>query len=344
MPAGRRSSVRFNLEPVEEAPAPARATRATRASAEQQQHAVPPSSSSSDATAAAAPAAARATRGRKAAAPIERDGGFQFKRMKTTKTASAAPPAAAAAAAPPPPSAQQQQQQQQQQQVPNAAPAPAATTARAATAPNATAAPAAPPSVLAGCDPAVLHALFDVCTAAAQQSSDAKAALPDLDLALSACFGELRRQGVTQAAPANPAVAALRARCADLDTNVADVRAAIAAWDQAAKQAPPPQYAHASVAASASSSSASSSSSVAADTRLIASLPDLPDLEGQLAELGTLAGLCAEQVEAASRQVLSTVTNAEGERLRLERAAHKQTFKGYLDIDEPRALVRGLLA
>ena len=33
-----------------------------------------------------------------------------------------------------------------------------------------------------------------------------------------------------------------------------------------------------------------------------------------------------------------------GERQRLAKAAHQASFKGYLDVNEPKALLRGLLA
>ena len=80
------------------------------------------------------------------------------------------------------------------------------------------------------------------------------------------------------------------------------------------------------------------------ESRLLAELPSTPAIEEQLAELGFLAGLCAEQVEMASRQVVSQVAAAEGERTRLAKAVHQVSFKGYLDVQEPKALLRGLLA
>ena len=81
-----------------------------------------------------------------------------------------------------------------------------------------------------------------------------------------------------------------------------------------------------------------------ADTTLLAKLPEVPPVEEQLAELGFLAGMCAEQMAAAAKQVLATVAQAEGERQRLAKAAHQASFKGYLDVNEPKALLRGLLA
>ena len=60
--------------------------------------------------------------------------------------------------------------------------------------------------------------------------------------------------------------------------------------------------------------------------------------------LGFLAGLCAEQVQLTARQLERTVATAEVERARLAQQVHKATFKGYLDVQEPKSLLRGLLA
>jgi hypothetical protein len=49
-------------------------------------------------------------------------------------------------------------------------------------------------------------------------------------------------------------------------------------------------------------------------------------------------------VGAASRLALTTVRAAEGERLALAKAAHHASFRGYLDVHEPKALLRSLVA
>ena len=82
----------------------------------------------------------------------------------------------------------------------------------------------------------------------------------------------------------------------------------------------------------------------AADMRVLAKLPEAPPIEEQLGELGFLAGLCAEQVQLTARQLERTVATAEVERARLAQQVHKATFKGYLDVQEPKSLLRGLLA
>ena len=81
-----------------------------------------------------------------------------------------------------------------------------------------------------------------------------------------------------------------------------------------------------------------------ADTRVMAALPELPPIEAQLAELGVVAGFCAEQVELTSRQVVAMVAKSEGERRALAAAAHHASFRGYLDVHQPKTLLRSLIS
>ena len=188
----------------------------------------------------------------------------------------------------------------------------------------------------------MLYALFEVCTSAEAAAEEAGAAasgseFPTMELALSACLSELRKTGVTSAPPPNPEAAKLADHEAALKARVAHLEAAVAQWD-AASRAPLPS------AADAAASAVASAASSAGDTRLLAELPPLPPLEAQLAELGVVAGFCAEQLECTQRQVKATVAAADMERTRLGKAVHQLSFKGYLDVHEPKALLKGLLA
>ena len=149
-----------------------------------------------------------------------------------------------------------------------------------------------------------------------------------------ACLAELKKLGVTSAPNPNPEAAKLDAREAELAQRVSELEETLSQWEAASKEPPPPLTITAEGAAAAAT----------ADTTLLAKLPEVPPVEEQLAELGFLAGMCAEQMAAAAKQVLATVAQAEGERQRLAKAAHQASFKGYLDVNEPKALLRGLLA
>jgi hypothetical protein len=333
----RRKSVAFADEALGEAPRSARTRRQSQ---------LPTLADPEPATAAAAPppepsAASRATRSRRAAAPVESDKGFKFKRQKTAPKPAVPPPQSTAAPPTIAPTAAPVQMEVEQPAAaavkapvvaPVAAPVAAPIVAPAAASPPKPA-PPPKPSLLEGAPKELLYAIHEVCTAASQQAAGAAgaaAALPTMGLAIAACMKELHTLGVTHAPPPNPASAALNEKGARLTARVAELEAAIAQWDATA-QAPLP-------------SPAATEAVMTDETRLIADLPPLPPLEAQLGELGALAGLCSEQVEAAARQVQLAVAHAEADRQRLAKAAHKVTFKGYLDVDEPKALLRNLAA
>ena len=199
------------------------------------------------------------------------------------------------------------------------------------------------PSVLAGAPKQLLHALHEVCTELAAQSTEAAssssdagdAALPTMDFALSACFDELRKVGVTSAPPPNEERAKLEAAEKALEARVAELEQVVSQWD-AAVNAPLEEL--------AGTSSSTAEPAMPEDTRLLPELPEAPPIGEQLEELGFLAGMCAEQVELATRQVRLAVASAEAERVRLAKAVHQVTFKGYLDVEQPKSLIRGLLA
>ena len=315
MPPARRKSVAFAFP--DEADADAEGARQTRNARTRTTRQQPDANPSALAESNGAEPAARATRSRKEKPnSLESDGGFKFKRRKTgAETSAAAPP-------PPPPAYAPMETVVEQSAAPSPAPPP----------PPPPMTPAEP-SLLEGAPPELLHALYEVCTAAAAASSSAAAsAMPTADLAAAACLGELRKLGVTRAPPANVAAATLAQRELELRERVSEVQERIREWDEAA-EAPLPPCATMPVGYEAP-----------ADTRLLANLPDLPPIEAQLAELGALAGLCAEQVSAASRQVLAEVARAEDERQRLAKAAHLASFKGYLDVHQPKTLLRSLVA
>ena len=206
------------------------------------------------------------------------------------------------------------------------------------------------PSVLTGAPKQLLHALHEVCTEIADEiaeiaeassavgsssSSSSAAALPTMDFAVSACFDELRKVGVTSAPPPNEERAKLEAAEKALEARVAELEQVVSQWD-AAVNAPLEELAGAS--------SSTAEPAMPEDTRLLPELPEAPPIGEQLEELGFLAGMCAEQVELATRQVRLAVASAEAERVRLAKAVHQVTFKGYLDVEQPKSLIRGLLA
>ena len=194
-------------------------------------------------------------------------------------------------------------------------------------------APPPPPSALASVAPEVLHALLEVC---AECAADATASdLPTMGLALHACQRELQQLGVTRAPAANEAAVKLRAHEAELSHRVAELEATLRQWDEAAAPTATPLAALAGPTLCLDVSQA--------DAARLATLPPVPPLADKLAELGALAGLCAAQVDAVSRQVREVTAQAAHERQLLGRAAKHAVFKGYVKVDEPRDLIRGLL-
>ena len=130
---------------------------------------------------------------------------------------------------------------------------------------------------------------------------------------------------------------------AELGARVCDLEKAILQWDQAAEASSSKAVASA-VASCAAPHAVDDPIPATADHRVLAALPEMPPIEDQLEELGVLASLCAEQIDAASRQVLDSLNAAEVERQRLAKAAHASTFRGYLDVDAPKVLLRSLIA
>ena len=310
---------------------------------------------------------------------VEKHGGFKFKRRKTAKDAAAeAPPPAAeptpAAAAPAPaPSAAaldlfaEQPPPATADDATHDAPMPEVAT-EAAAAPAAPAPPPPPPpppppaaaadvagplppqprppppavSLLDGAPPELLHALFEVCEKAAADAS--AASLPTMDLTLAACTGELRKLGVRKAPVPNEAATRLREREAELSARVVELETTIRLWDQAVESVSTAGAPAAARAVASGGAGPAHAPVPDADHRLLAALPEMPPVEAQLAELGVLASLCAEQIHLASRQVHECLGAAEAEKQRLAKAAHASAFRGYLDVDAPKALIRGLLA
>ena len=177
--------------------------------------------------------------------------------------------------------------------------------------------------------PEVLHALLEVC---AECEANAEASsLPTMGLALHACMRELRQLGVTHAPVPNEAASRLAARETELVARVDELEGALRQWDEAAAPT-----------AGTSSAPALSLDAPQADARL-AALPAVPPLHAQLAELGVLAGLCAAQVDAVSRQALEATQHAEHERRLLGLTAKQTLFRDYVKVDEPKDLIRGIL-
>ena len=341
---------------------------------------------------------------RQAAAPLEQEGGFKFKKRKTAKAAAPAPaadvappaanptpseerttltssvplptveeaalpmqPAAGPVAAdvPPEPPAVRKPRTSRAASENGARPAsatpmPCASTrgatvdeaaAKAVTAPASSAAPSAaealsaplpvpqpqPSPTLIGVPRELLYALLDECAAI---SADAEAMnLPDMERAVAACMSELERVGVQQPTPANEAAAQLREREAQLSARIGEMESAVRQWDEAAQQA----TAAAAVPPVADGNWEMAITQATPDEGVLSELPQLPPIEAQLSELGALAGLCAETVDAAMRQVRAVLTTVEGERKQLGKAAHHTAFDGYIHVDQPKKLIKSLL-
>ena len=76
----------------------------------------------------------------------------------------------------------------------------------------------------------------------------------------------------------------------------------------------------------------------------IAGLPVLPDVRRQLCELRSVAVLAADQVARALDEAGHAVDASEREQQQIARAVHHAAFDRYLDVDQPRALIRSLAA
>ena len=379
MPKSRRKSVAF-AEPAEEPEAPCSTRRSGRGAVDDQ----PPPPPAAAAAAAAAPSrVTRASAGSggsvsggaRTASTLESDGGFKFKRRKVVSkdppaTAAATPadvamvddaaaplmvgePAAAPPVPPAPsapsdvavPAAPAAPAEPVQSTAPIVPAAPAAAPTAPAAAPPPPRPPQEPPSLLSGAPRELLYAIHEVITDAAAAAKQADTALPTMDLALAACRGELDKLGVRSAPPPSQAAEELRAREVALLARVADLEATIGEWDAAARQTPEPRMrSRVGAGAGAGDEAGEASTGAAADGRVLALLPALPPIEAQLAELAALAAMCAEQVDAASRLATAQVGAAEAERVRLAAAAHKASFRGYLDVDEPKLLLRSILS
>ena len=193
-------------------------------------------------------------------------------------------------------------------------------------------APPEPPSLLSGADRELLNALIEVLTTLIDDKS---AHMPTMDLAIAACMGELRKLGMTRASVANEAAEAMRKREVELSARVADLESVILQWDKAADP---------NAMASLAPLPVNESTVMTGDAQLLATLPELPSIDAQLAELGMQASLCVEQVNATSLQLLESVRKAEQSRTQLTRATHQVTFSEYLHVDQPKTLLRALLA
>ena len=182
------------------------------------------------------------------------------------------------------------------------------------------------PSALAGASPALLHALMETCTAC--KADHLALALPNMDLALSACLGELDKVGVTSAPPANTEIAGMHKREQELIHHISELERVVKQWD---------------AAACGKSMSRDVDTSAAASSEL-SSLPGPPDLGVQLEELGKLAVLCADQAKAISQQTHKLGRSAEQQYERLSEGAGNALFEGYADVHEPKMLLRAVLA
>lgn len=325
--ASRRKSVAFAM-PEDEEPSSSRARRDAKAT-----EGVPPSGAS------VAPAGRSAIRKAPPAqdeADVVNEGGFKFKRRKAQPAAPApaapAPskPAATSASAAPADQGLRERIQGLRAKPKPAAPA-ASSKAKAPVAADAPAAPQLPPSALRGASHEMLQALLQTCQEAKEAAARGEAAPLTTELAISACMQELTRLGVVRLEGVASEENTFREREASLRKQVEVLERCKLAWDTAAEAGVPP-------AAEVTSDEGE------ADEATIASLPPLPPVKAKLEELGALAGLCADQVDGACQLMAAVMGKAEEERTALAKAAHATSFANYLDVDQPKLLLRAVTA
>ena len=326
----RRKSVAFAAVEVVEEPAVRRNTR-------RRSHASMSEPDIDEAPTAAPPAVERSTRSKKQPV-VEADGGFKFKRKKTAAKQAEpdAPPATSAVVENPRPPLHEESAPAASASLPPAtlaglAPAPAARVVADAAEVNIDPQPpAASGPTLDGVPLELLHALLEECNerasvSAATRSQDA--APTPAELAVAAITREVARRGVTTVPPPMTLDDKLREREAVLQRRIAELRVAQAGWEAAS--APPPAPALVDAAPNQS---------------VLDALPPLPDIGGQLLELGTVSDLCADQLDGAIKKAALVTTTCAADGQRLAQAVHKVSFQAFLDVEQPQALLRSLVA
>jgi len=174
---------------------------------------------------------------------------------------------------------------------------------------------------LAGASPSFLEALQQVCQNIG--SGDAMQGMAKV------CMDELCRLGKSQVASAS---SKLQEREAFLNQRLSELQAADSRWDSLEQEA-------------TSSIGALDEAACAEISReLDAELPPPPQLNGQIEQMRMCAALTADQIEAAVKQVARVCSQSDALRQTICKTAHQQAFSGFLDIEEPRSLIRSLVA
>lgn len=179
---------------------------------------------------------------------------------------------------------------------------------------------------LDGVPPEMLRALLQACLAIepGDAANDGEAA--ETQRAVSECMHEIRRQGVFQVDPASENEA-LRQRETALQRCVAMLSDALGQWTNLGEASP------ARLGAGAPAPAAPE-----------LDLPPLPEMSEALTQLHTVAALHADQVEATMRRLDTMCEESARQRKQMSTTAHQAAFGGYLDVNEPRMLIRSLVA
>jgi len=178
---------------------------------------------------------------------------------------------------------------------------------------------------LCGAPPELLYALLDVCRASEDEAH------PHAELA-GACLAELARMGLHAAPPADASVL-LRRRAEVLEQRVAELSEASDEWAAASE-----------VQLALSAAELSAEELDAPGMSALAALPEAPPLDAQVAALRMQAALCADQVELALLSMGRLCGQSKAAERSLAKTIHQETFHGYLDIQEPRLLIRSIAA
>lgn len=183
---------------------------------------------------------------------------------------------------------------------------------------------------LDGAPLAVLYALLEECSERAKAHQPSGNAAPSkIELALSMCMNELERQGVTQVPPISSESIELRMRQAVLEQRLEEVVAAKRNWEAAA----------AASAASSSALDALAARDAQPNAQVLEQLPPLPNIAGQLRELGGLAMLCADQLAGAVHRASHVTKQHVEDQQKLAQASHSVAFQDCLDVRQPKKLI-----
>lgn len=186
---------------------------------------------------------------------------------------------------------------------------------------------------------ALLEALYEVCERgedkALAQTAEASWALGQS--VRSTCVQELHRLGVCHAGGVSTN-AALRAKEHVLLGRLRELTAAEREWNAVAE-----------AVAEADADKPIDELLQQLPTELedepqLASLPPLPNMEAQLEGLKVMASLCSDQVELTLKAMGRICAHSEAAQQSLAKVAHAEAFKGYLDVEQPRSLIRSLAA